>query len=370
MFNCRILRTFSILCLVRSSSQTSNPATIHFDECSSLTENNSYSQVSGESNYTKQPSKAAKRILSDLEGINDMQKNKLFASVLKENQTLIDSEAGQGDDGSLNIFEIKDRLNILDNSTVENQLDQLFSITIPVANSSDNSSNPSIENNDSEDFLIFKPTIDLQSISAHESTFITNSKDLNSPNISKQKYNFLPDRFKRIEKLEIYSDLREFIAKLIYFRKNFYEFINICLGKNDQENISESEVKYILQGNPEYEYLFTSHPNNEKSATRNLMLLIHLSLDFAKRIEIYFEVYKNYRGLTQHIYHQNKRIYKLENRLNNEKADAKTSFELKKTIECMKKKLSKFQSERESLPERPCFKIIFKYVRYLAKYQN
>jgi hypothetical protein len=350
MFNCKILRIFSFLCLVRSSSHNSNPATIHFDECLNLTENNSYSQVSGDPNFSEQSSKATKRTFSDLEDIDGMRRNKLFASTHEENQSLIDSENGQDDDGSLNIFEIKDRSTYLDSlrdGSSEYQLDDLFSFTSSVISSSDNSSHPSISDASEiplKDSLSSEESTISEKSAQHQYTHVidnvtVSSKEIinDSSTVNCQNSAIIPKKEGRKESFQICSDLREFIAKVIYFRKDFYEFINICMEEDDPRNHFKFEIKSILQDNPEYEYLFTSLRNNEKLAIRNIMLLIHLSLDFAKRIEMTFETVKRYLYLTQLIFHQNKKLAKLETRLNNLRLSEKTRFELSQEIECMKK---------------------------------
>jgi hypothetical protein len=98
------------------------------------------------------------------------------------------------------------------------------------------------------------------------------------------------------------------------------------------------------------------------------MLLIHLSLDFANRIEMYLEVVKRRDSFAQKITNRNKRIYKLKTKLEGERLNQKTRSKLSQEIESMKEEILNLKSERDSLPERPCFKIIYKYVRCISKH--
>jgi hypothetical protein len=176
---------------------------------------------------TKHPNEAVKR---NLEDYTSSDSSEYQISISKKNLYLTNPE-------NLEFFKI------------QNHLDQ-----------SEESQKVKHSEFDDCDSVIFKPS--LENSLTHS---FSNAKTLNKAH----SRNTHP-----LKKMQIFSDLKKFICKLIYFREEFSEFINNHF-EFPRVEFFDTSIDDLIKNNPEYDLnLFRSKDSN--LIIKNIMLLVHI----------------------------------------------------------------------------------------------
>lgn len=392
MFRYKILGAFSYFCLIGSSSNADDLVTNTSGQFESLFEYCFYSQVFDEQNSIGQRPGSEKRKFSDFFCNDDPETIEDFTKNLRENIPAIQFENRTCNDDFSNISDGCNPL-IYSNDKQDIVKDQPVSFS----NLNDNCFHPSTssannvcsieqfeENNHLNSFSDYTisissyqdPLLNLQSsvtLANPSNNFISpagicdevfiNSSDLNQTNNN----SITIEEIKKIESLKIYSDLREFIAKLIYSRKDLYEFVDICLKEDDQsECLEDKEVCFHVE-NEDYKSLFPLDSNNRKTNDRNLMLLIYLCIDYARKNEMHSEVTREHNKLASRISQLKKRLSQINEKLENKELSKLKHLKLKQELQTKTKRVSESETRKNELPKSLCFLKIYKYVIYLIK---
>lgn len=132
------------------------------------------------------------------------------------------------------------------------------------------------------------------------STYEVKQKNKIENSKEKQKStNIQPKEIISLKNHAIFSDLTEFFSKLIYFREEFHEFINYYFNYNQKTSFSFS-LSELLKDTPEYDpNLFCS--SEKPFIKKNMMLLIHITINLAKRIDNFVITCKKYYAFSRKI---------------------------------------------------------------------
>lgn len=104
-----------------------------------------------------------------------------------------------------------------------------------------------------------------------------------------------------VKEIQIYCELVEFIAKLLYFRKEIYTFINYYFQKYNQFTYFDQVLDNILKSNPEYDSRLFYSPDHGNRIVKSLLLLVHISIKFAQANRLSLDVQAKYLRLTRKI---------------------------------------------------------------------
>lgn len=174
------------------------------------------------------------------------------------------------------------------------------------------------------------------------------------------------EEISRIKDLKIFSDFGEFIAKLIYFRKGLYEFINLCLVQDDSREYQEFEKPCFYVKNEDYKSLLPLYSEN-KTKVKNLALFIYLCIDFARRNESYFKVLKQRGSLGSKILNLKKNLSELDDQLENKKLSRSDRLILKQEIQKKRNVLSDFEAKKNEMHKISYYQTVYHYCNFIVE---
>lgn len=236
-----------------------------------------------------------------------------------------------------------------------------------------------IEKNSNKNELIFPSTSELPSdektvkIEPKADTILLNTKyckvEDQSTVFNIQEFSKIQFRDpETIKNLQIHNDLIHFIYKLVYFRKDLFKFINSCFSEdNNHHQNSYSPPKNLFKDNPEYVNLFT---HNSKIIVKNLLLLVYITLELAKKNENHREHNQKYHLFCNRITSQKNKINALNSKINDQKLEEEELIRLKNELERRKKKVAELEFRRGVLPKKSSYLIVYKYARYLSNLKS
>lgn len=310
-----LLLHFSLASL---TSQRSNPFIYSLNSIQNRKTLNSLVLLDDEESMSKllieQPNEAVRRNLEDYTSIDS---SEYQISISKENLYLTNPE-------NLEFFKI------------QNHFDQSEELQ-------------RVEDSEFDDYnsVIFKPS--LENLPAHS---FSNTKTLNEAHLRNTD---------SMKKWQIFSDLKEFISKLIYFREEFNEFINNHFEFPYVE-FFDTSIDDLIKNNPEYDpNLF--RPKDSNLIIKNIMLLVLISIDLANKTVQFFDAVDQYDYLSLAIFNQRKKIKKLNSIFSDHSLN---QLKFQNDLKELSIELSNLESQRKSLPKSPSFRIIYKYARHIS----
>lgn len=330
IFSSKNFRFFSYLCLIRSTSDTNIPILNTLNSIESLNSKRPHVNVDiPEPNFTdEQRSKAPKRKFTDFSIENLLKSPNLSHKSFSDDQSVIEchnsckNESNSGRNNSKNLG--KNNESSLKTSPNEASCSARSEGISPFINTEDNQKSVSLED------------IDVP---------------LKGPAI-------LPN-------LQIYSELSEFIAKLVYFRDDFYRFLEGYCSNVNQNLRADLSFSYYFKQVLKCDSSLIYHQNSE-IIVKNLMLLIHMTLDLAKKLNLSQLNFKKYHNISSKIIKHRKSLNKLMLEMKNEDISAKEHLELKNATKNEIATIADLELQRENLPKNASFKYVTRYAKYIS----
>jgi hypothetical protein len=173
----------------------------------------------------------------------------------------------------------------------------------------------------------------------------------------------------RLSDIQVYSDLIEFIAKLIYFRSSFKQYLDSFMGKDIQNRYIDQILNNAIQNLPKNEQNLFYLPNS-KVIIRDIMLLAYITLDFNQKNECYIRevLRKKYHAVTQMTFRQRRNIDELNLELKNKKLSNQERSKLEEKIKAKMNLISDLEYQRTNLSKRPSINLISNYAKFTSNF--
>lgn len=164
---------------------------------------------------------------------------------------------------------------------------------------------------------------------------------------------------------QIYSDIAEFIAMLIYFRNELNQFMNTYFDPSNQTLSLDLKLSQIIEKSQDYE-------SNEffevelGKIRKSIMLFVHITFKFLKNNERYIKSQTGYQSLNCNLYLRRKRVKKLQKELVNGNLMLIQRSKVLKKIKAEKDKIANLELQRKDFPKRSSSSLICHYLEYIV----